>query len=481
MKNIQTLILLLLLASSSFAQSLSPRVTATAGGRATGGGVSLSYTTGETFNTKLSANNQQLTQGQQQLEIDLRLDISQATVCSGATLSVPFSAAGYVDASNVFTVQISDANGSFANPRTIGSVTSMVSGSIVATVPATSIAGSGYKARMLSNKPERTTSDVLNVTVKSNSSSISNITVCASKLPFNWNGGIYTSSGVYTYTTTNAAGCDSLAKLNLSVASTTPTVSPAITQTLVSNLCGARKYRFSAATTSNATGFNWVLPTSVGGVSGVTLDSGDATYSRVIVLTFASNAAAITGDCIKVRAYSDCGFTAYEAAKLSNAALTVPAAATAITITPLQTNICSSRKYRYSAPNLPAATTTTVATTGYVWNFVGTLASTMTIDSGNLNSQRFTVTFTSNAASAPGDSVRMYYTSGCGNSLTKAAKLTNTSLVAPATTVTITPIQRQYVVLENIVIQRQTYHWQQLQREQQVVMYGMWLAHWQQR
>ena len=165
MKNIKTLILCLLIASTSFAQSLSPRVTATAGGRATGGGVSLSYTIGETFNTKRSANNQQLTQGQQQPEIDLRLDISEATVCAGANLFVPFSAAGYVDASNVFTLELSDVNGSFANPVTIGSATSMVSGSIDATVPATSIAGSGYKARLVSSKPERTTSDLLNLTI----------------------------------------------------------------------------------------------------------------------------------------------------------------------------------------------------------------------------------------------------------------------------------------------------------------------------
>jgi len=165
MKNIKSLLLLLLIASTGFAQTLSPRVTATAGGSVSGGGVSLSYTTGETFNTKLSANNQQLTQGQQQPEIDLRLDISEATVCAGYNISVPFSAAGYVDASNVFTVELSDVNGSFANPLIIGSVTSMVSGSIEATVPATSIAGSGYKARLVSSKPERTTSDVLNVTI----------------------------------------------------------------------------------------------------------------------------------------------------------------------------------------------------------------------------------------------------------------------------------------------------------------------------
>ncbi len=165
MKNIKTLMLLLLLASTGFGQTLSPRVTATAGGRATGGGVSLSYTTGETFNTKHYANNNQLTQGQQQPEIDLRLDILQATVCAGANLSVPFSAAGYVDASNVFTVELSDANGSFSNQQTIGSATSMVSGSIEAIIPATSIAGSGYKVRLVSSKPNRTTSDVLNVTI----------------------------------------------------------------------------------------------------------------------------------------------------------------------------------------------------------------------------------------------------------------------------------------------------------------------------
>ena len=153
MKNIKTLILLLLFASTGFGQSLSPRVTATAGGRATGGGVSLSYTTGETFNTNLSANNQQLTQGQQQPEIDLRVGITQAFACAGNNISVPFTAAGYVDAANTFTVQLSDANGSFANAVTIGSTTSMVSGNITATLPL-GFNGSGYKARVVSSNPQ---------------------------------------------------------------------------------------------------------------------------------------------------------------------------------------------------------------------------------------------------------------------------------------------------------------------------------------
>ena len=164
MKNIKTLILLLLLASTGFGQSLSPRVTATAGGRATGGGVSLSYTIGETFNTKLSANNKQLTQGQQQPEIDLRVGINEAFACAGNNISVPFTAAGYVDAANTFTVQLSDANGSFANPVTIGSFTSLVSGSIEATLPS-GISGTGYVARVVSSNPVRLSSDLVAVTV----------------------------------------------------------------------------------------------------------------------------------------------------------------------------------------------------------------------------------------------------------------------------------------------------------------------------
>src|SRR4030095_444623 len=42
-------------------------------------------------------------------------------------------------------------------------------------------------------------------------------TVCGSQLPYRWNGTDYTAAGTYTFTTINAAGCDSVATLNLSV------------------------------------------------------------------------------------------------------------------------------------------------------------------------------------------------------------------------------------------------------------------------
>jgi hypothetical protein len=132
-----------------------------------------------------------------------------------------------------------------------------------------------------------------------------------------------------------------------------------------------------------------------------------------------------------------CGNSASKAAKLSNTALNVPAAPTAITITAIQTNVCGARRYRYSAPALPIATTTTGEANGYVWTIIGALG-TPAIDSGSLTSRTFTATFASNAASGVGDSVRVLYTSGCGNSLRKASKLSNTLLGAPLAPASVT-------------------------------------------
>jgi gliding motility-associated-like protein len=55
--------------------------------------------------------------------------------------------------------------------------------------------------------------DVLNAT----SSVATSVSVCASSLPYVWNGNSYNATGIYTYHTTNAAGCDSTATLNLTV------------------------------------------------------------------------------------------------------------------------------------------------------------------------------------------------------------------------------------------------------------------------
>ena len=237
-------------------------------------------------------------------------------------------------------------------------------------------------------------------------------------------------------------GCDSTAILVLTVSTVTPGAPTAVTQTLVSNVCGQRVYRYAVTAVANAVGYAWVLPTSVGGVSGVTVDSGDATRDRVIRLKYVSNAAAISTDSIKVRAWSGCGNSATKGFKLTNAALNVPAVPASITITPLVTNVCGNRTYRYTAPALPAGSATVAPATGWVWSFKGTLGDNATIDSGDVNSQKIVVHYTLNSASAAGDSVKLYYTSLCGNSPSKALKLSNAALNVPLapTSITITAI-----------------------------------------
>ncbi|MBL0359449.1 MAG: hypothetical protein IPP72_22450 [Chitinophagaceae bacterium] len=57
----------------------------------------------------------------------------------------------------------------------------------------------------------------LNLAVKTISTSITNVSVCPSQLPYNWNGNSYNTGGTYNVTLINNAGCDSIATLNLAV------------------------------------------------------------------------------------------------------------------------------------------------------------------------------------------------------------------------------------------------------------------------
>jgi len=270
-------------------------------------------------------------------------------------------------------------------------------------------------------------------------SSTETISACSSYL---WHGVTYTASNnTATWRTLNAGGCDSLVTLNLTIVKLIPAAPTAMTQTLVSNLCGQRVYRYTVTAVTNASGYTWSLPSSVGGVSGVTLDSGDISNSRIIRVKYASNAAALTTDSIKVRAFSTCGNSNYKGFKLNNALLNVPAAPT-VTAIAVQTNVCGARKYRYRASALPAASTTVGSATGWLWSLPeGSVGSTGTIDSGDVNSQTIVVVYTSNAAALAGDTIRVRFTSGCGLGTIKATKLTNTAIGVPAApTVTVTSV-----------------------------------------
>lgn len=78
---------------------------------------------------------------------------------SGASISVPFTLTGTMNPGNVVTAQLSDANGSFASPVNIGSLTTTTSGTINGTIPAGTAVGTGYRVRVVSSSYPLTATD----------------------------------------------------------------------------------------------------------------------------------------------------------------------------------------------------------------------------------------------------------------------------------------------------------------------------------
>ncbi|GAA3973647.1 T9SS type A sorting domain-containing protein [Hymenobacter antarcticus] len=101
------------------------------------------------------------------------------SLCPGSPIAVPYSVTtGSVNGGNTFTVQLSDASGSFASPVSIGAVASAAaSGTIAAIIPLSTPAGSGYRVRVVADNPAAVGSD-----------NGSNLTV--GTLTFAWTGGL---------------------------------------------------------------------------------------------------------------------------------------------------------------------------------------------------------------------------------------------------------------------------------------------------
>jgi hypothetical protein len=80
--------------------------------------------------------------------------ISGGPFCACTTMNVPFTSTGNFTSGNVYTAQLSDANGNFSNPVNIGTLTSTNnSGIIVANIPCDAISGSDYRIKVISNTP----------------------------------------------------------------------------------------------------------------------------------------------------------------------------------------------------------------------------------------------------------------------------------------------------------------------------------------
>jgi len=81
------------------------------------------------------------------------LPVVSATYCPGETVKLPYTIMGTFNSTNSFTAQLSDANGSFANPVQIGDTALKTSGFITITIPAGTAPGSNYLIRVVSSSP----------------------------------------------------------------------------------------------------------------------------------------------------------------------------------------------------------------------------------------------------------------------------------------------------------------------------------------
>ncbi len=154
-----------------------------------------------------------------------------AFYCPGGTGTVTYSATGgTINAGNNFIVQLSDANRSFANPVTIGTLASTAtSGTINFTIPANTPSGSQYRIRVISTNQATTGADNL-FDISINTPPVATITtsgattICqgnpvllasSTGSSYLWSNGATTSSisvndpGAYTVTVGN--GCGSFA------------------------------------------------------------------------------------------------------------------------------------------------------------------------------------------------------------------------------------------------------------------------------
>lgn len=87
--------------------------------------------------------------------VSITLSPPVSTVCNGSGLSVSFSTTGTFNSGNSFLVELSDANGSFATPTTIGSG---AASPILCLIPSNVLSGS-YRLRVRSTSPSATSND----------------------------------------------------------------------------------------------------------------------------------------------------------------------------------------------------------------------------------------------------------------------------------------------------------------------------------
>ncbi len=85
--------------------------------------------------------------------ITITTSLSGKNICMDDTFHLSYTVSNNFGSSNVFTAQLSDAAGSFANPQNIGTASSATGGTIICTIPTGLTPGNGYRVRIVSTNP----------------------------------------------------------------------------------------------------------------------------------------------------------------------------------------------------------------------------------------------------------------------------------------------------------------------------------------
>ncbi len=81
-------------------------------------------------------------------------NLSTNSYCTGENISIPFTKLGNgFGVGNIFTAQLSNENGSFTNPVSLGTLVDTIAGTIAGTIPNNLPSGSGYKVRIVASAP----------------------------------------------------------------------------------------------------------------------------------------------------------------------------------------------------------------------------------------------------------------------------------------------------------------------------------------
>ena len=233
-------------------------------------------------------------------------------------------------------------------------------------------------------------SNAVTATIKSKTSSTTTVNACDN---YTWNNVNYTTSGTYTFSGTNAAGCDSLATLVLNIAP-----SPFIVGTLTgpTNACSFMGPNALTATYSidvtNAGSIVWNVPATA------TILSGQGTSS--IALKYLSN---FGSGSVSVTVSSPCGTTVTRSLLITRSTPAIPTTITG------PSNVCA-----FVGTNIVA--TYSIAPVANAITYRWTLPPTATMVSASPDSTSINVVFSAGFVSNTNKTLKVRSISGCANS-----------------------------------------------------------------